>query len=298
MELRHLRCFLTVAQLGTVTAAANQLHIAQPAVSRQIQRLERDLGVTLFRRNGHRLSLTDAGRHTLDVAHDLLTRADRLTTVAGQLADGQLTRISCVAAPTTLDYVLAPFVATLDDDDPFIAVVSVLGDEVHEAVAAGHDFGIAANVPPAGGLAWQRLTRVPLHAYVNPGHPWGRDTSVTLDELMKQPLLLPGRTDPTRTVLDAAVIAARLRYQRHTDVPWEQMRHALAAGRRGVAIGTELPRFGTRPVLVLDTDGAPVQLPIHACWSPDHYAAPALEQLATRLGTFAEQVVRPEAEAI
>ncbi|MEU6657940.1 hypothetical protein [Streptomyces sp. NPDC046821] len=76
------------------------------------------------------------------------------------------------------------------------------------------------------------------------------------------------------------------------------MRHALAAGRRGVAIGTELPRFGTRPVLVLDTDGAPVQLPIHACWSPDHYAAAALEQLATRLGTFAEQVVRPEAEAI
>src|SRR5690349_9514515 len=106
MELRHLRCFLTVARLGTVTAAAEQLHIAQPAVSRQIQRLERDLGVTLFRRNGHRLSLTDAGRHTLDVAHDLLSRADRLTTVAGQLADGRLTRISCAAAPTTLDYVL------------------------------------------------------------------------------------------------------------------------------------------------------------------------------------------------
>ncbi|MFE4256572.1 LysR family transcriptional regulator [Streptomyces sp. NPDC056910] len=298
MELRHLRCFLTVAQLGTVTAAADQLHIAQPAVSRQIQRLERDLGVTLFRRNGHRLSLTDAGRHTLDLAHDLLTRADRLTTVAGQLADGQLTRITCVAAPTTLDYVLAPFVATLNDDDPFIAVVSVLGDEVHEAVAAGHDFGIAANMPPAGGLAWQHLTRVPLHAYVNPSHPWARDTSVTLDELIEQPLLLPGRTDPTRTVLDVAVIAARLRYQRHTEVPWEQMRHALAAGRRGVAIGTELPRFDTRPLLVLDTDGAPVQLPIHACWSPDHYAAAALEQLATRLGTFAEQVVRPEAEAI
>src|SRR5689334_19684487 len=77
--------------------------------------------------------------------------------------------------------------------------------------------------------------------------------------------LLRGRPTTLDYVLAPfVVIAARSRYRRRTEVPWGQMRHALAAEWRGVAIGTELPRFGTRPPRVLDADGAPVQLPIHA----------------------------------
>src|SRR5882757_9925691 len=65
MDLRHLRTFVTVAELGTVSKAALYLHIAQPALSRQISDLERELGLTLFDRVGRRLFLTGVGEQLL-----------------------------------------------------------------------------------------------------------------------------------------------------------------------------------------------------------------------------------------
>ena len=61
MELRLLRYFLTVAKEQSFTKAAEQLHITQPTLSRQMAALEDELGITLFLRNGKRISLTDEG---------------------------------------------------------------------------------------------------------------------------------------------------------------------------------------------------------------------------------------------
>ena len=67
MDLKHLRTFVTVAELGTVSRAALQLRITQPALSRQIADLERELGLTLFDRVGRRLLLTGEGDQLLGV---------------------------------------------------------------------------------------------------------------------------------------------------------------------------------------------------------------------------------------
>ena len=73
MELRLLRYFLTVAKEQSFTKAAEQLHITQPTLSRQMAALEDELGITLFLRNGKRISLTDEGilliRRALDILH-------------------------------------------------------------------------------------------------------------------------------------------------------------------------------------------------------------------------------------
>jgi LysR family transcriptional regulator, nitrogen assimilation regulatory protein len=61
MNIRQLRFFLQIAELGSMTRAATFLHIAQPALSRQIQQLEDELGVTLFQRSDRGVALTDAG---------------------------------------------------------------------------------------------------------------------------------------------------------------------------------------------------------------------------------------------
>ena len=296
MELRHLRGFLAVAEHGTVTAAAARLHVAQPALSRQLRRLEKDLGVTLFARHGPRLVLTDAGRHMLEVAGDIVTRADRATMAAQHMADGRLTRVVVAAASTTIDYVLAPFTATLGTEDPFISVHSVAADTVHDAVLAGHDLGLSAADPPGGRLAWRWLTSVPLRAYVAPGHVWAERRTVPLAELIESPLLLPSRHDPTRAALDKAVNRGELRYEVYEEVEWPALSQALAAADRGVAVVTDLERFDASPVLIVDDHGEPVLLPIHACWNPSHYAADALVTLVERLGRFSDTVVREAAE--
>ncbi|MEU7004897.1 LysR family transcriptional regulator [Nonomuraea sp. NPDC046570] len=297
MELRHLRYFLAVAECGTVTAAAVRLHVAQPAISRQLHRLERDLGVALFTRNGPRLVLTHAGRQMRDVAADIVTRADRAAMVAQQMAGGLLTRVVVAAAPTTIEYVLAPFVATLSPSDPFVSVDSVAPDGVHEAVLGGHDLGVAATAPPTGRLVWTRLTSVPLRAYVAPDHPWARRRTVPLDELVHAPLLVPPPTDPTRLVLDEAVAREQLRYDRYEQIAWPPLSQALAVAGRGVAVVTNLEQFGARPIVVTDCHDQKVLLTIHACWDPDHYAATALTEFAARLAAFADTEVRSAAHA-
>lgn len=298
MELRHLRSFLAVAEDGTVTAAASRLHLAQPALSRQLRRLEKDVGVTLFTRNGPRLALTDAGRHMLGVAADIVTRADRATMAAQRMANGYLTRVAVAAASTTIDYVLAPFAATLCEEDPFVSAHSVAADAVHQAVLNDHDIGLSAASPPVSPLAWRWLTSVPLRAYVAPDHAWAERRNIPLAELVGSPLLLPNPHDPTRAVFDEAVNQAELRYEVYQEVEWPALSQGLAAANRGIAVVTDLERLGAIPLFIVNEHNDPVLLPIHACWNPSHYAADALANFAGRLRQFSDTVVREAAERI
>jgi DNA-binding transcriptional LysR family regulator len=78
VDLRLLRYFVAVAETEHVGRAAEQLHVSQSPLSRQIRQLEQLLGVALFERNGRRIRLTDAGRELLPAARDLLGRAEAL----------------------------------------------------------------------------------------------------------------------------------------------------------------------------------------------------------------------------
>ena len=88
IELRHLRCFLMVAELGHFGKAAARLHIAQPGLSQQIQRMERQLGTTLFERTPRGTELTLAGQALLPEARAVLERCEYAVEVARQAASG------------------------------------------------------------------------------------------------------------------------------------------------------------------------------------------------------------------
>ena len=79
MEMRVLQYFLTVAQEESVTRAAEVLHITQPTLSRQLAQLERELGVSLFRRGARKIVLTDEGLLLRRRAEEILDLADRTT---------------------------------------------------------------------------------------------------------------------------------------------------------------------------------------------------------------------------
>ena len=108
MELRLLRYFLTVAKEQSFTKAAEQLHITQPTLSRQMAAFEEDLGITLFIRNGKKISLTDEGILLKRRALEILNLEERtLEELKGkeEVVEGTIT-IGCgeFAAVETLHY--------------------------------------------------------------------------------------------------------------------------------------------------------------------------------------------------
>ena len=108
MDLRHVRTFVTVAELGTVSKAALHLRIAQPALSRQIHDLEQELGFKLFDRVGRRLLLTSQGEQLLGDCRGLLNYASALTERALLLQHGDTGVLKVAASPQHIESVLSP----------------------------------------------------------------------------------------------------------------------------------------------------------------------------------------------
>ena len=110
MELRHLRYFQALARTLNFTRAAEQLHIAQPPLSRQIQQLEEMLGVALLER-GRPLRLTEAGRFFHEQSATLLDQLESICDSTRRIGQGQRQwfGIGFVPRPSYADHVLALF---------------------------------------------------------------------------------------------------------------------------------------------------------------------------------------------
>src|SRR5436190_16083556 len=107
MELRHLRYFEAVARLSHVTRAAAELHVAQPALSKQLRDLEDELGVALFDRVGRRVQLTEAGAALLSHARLILTQVEAARAAMAERID--LHRgLATIGAPPTVGTHLLP----------------------------------------------------------------------------------------------------------------------------------------------------------------------------------------------
>src|SRR3954464_2877702 len=102
MELRHLRYFVVVAEELHFRRAAERLHVAQPAVSEQIRKLEADPGVRLFDRTRHKVALTDAGAALLTEAHRVLRHAEAARLAARNAIDRPGSELRIGYVPTAL----------------------------------------------------------------------------------------------------------------------------------------------------------------------------------------------------
>lgn len=106
MELRHLRYFVSVAELGGISRAAKKLFIAQPALSAQIRQLEEELGVTLCVRLPRGVRLAPAGESFLEDARAILARAQQATQRARERQSGQRATLRLRLVPSTTHLVL------------------------------------------------------------------------------------------------------------------------------------------------------------------------------------------------
>src|SRR5262245_15975114 len=102
MNLRHVRTFVAVAEHGTVSSAAARLRITQPALSRQIQALQDEVGLKLFDHVNRRLLLTSSGEEFLRHCQALVAQADAVLASAQALGRGSTGVLRIGGAPQTL----------------------------------------------------------------------------------------------------------------------------------------------------------------------------------------------------
>lgn len=288
MDLRLLTTFATVAELGSVSAAADALHVTQPALSRQVQQLERQVGVSLFHRHRRRLNLTAAGHSYLAAAREVLASAEAARSLGEALAAGRLERVRAAAPTTTLTDVVAPFLATLRPEDPLITVQEANSAQALEGLQDHLDLAILT-IPPPRHLASAKVAELPLWAYVPEDHPYADRDAVPVAELADQRLLVLDPTSRPRTLLEDALLRSAVTPREIVECSNPQVAQALAAARRGVAVVSDDPRFDLARSLVLDPAGAPLTLTLVAVWDPQHHAAPVLGDIAERLAAFCNE---------
>ena len=287
IDLRLLRYLVATVDAGSATAAAASLHVTQPVLSRQLRKLETDLGLRLFdrdARDGRRLRLTHAAEELMPGIRAVLRDADGLLDASHALASGRLEELHVAVPTTTLTDVLAPFIATLDPSDPVPLLRALDPGGAQAAISAGADVAIVHR-PPARSLASLPLAVLPVLAYVTASDAWAARGSVRLADLTERPLVLLSDDFRPRQLLDAAFDREGLAYGEVLECTNAQVAQALAAAGRGVAVVSDDPRFDLVP-LGIEGRGGVVRIHLYAAWDPRHHAAAAIEDFARRLAAF------------
>lgn len=193
MELHQLRCFVAVAEELHFGRAARRLFMTQPPLSRQIQLLERDLGVQLLERSNRQVRLTAAGVGFLRDARHVLLFAERAGETARSLARGSSGRLS-LGFTAVAGYRLIPeLVRHLQGALPEVDLVlqeQVTTDQTETLAAQMIDVGFLRQLAPRGPLLGERVWREPLLLALPPGHPLAGQRAVSVRALEHQPFVM------------------------------------------------------------------------------------------------------------
>ncbi len=198
MELRHLRYFVAVAEALNFTKAATRLHLAQPALSRQVSDLEDELGVDLLTRTSHGVRLTAEGELFLEEARAILKRAEESAAKVRALARGEFGELQVgFVAPLDL-HILPHALAEFQKTTPGVKVtLHDLGtDELCQELRNGK-LHLAVMMQPSeestAGIEFEEIGRYPFFVAMAPGHSLTRMKAVPIETLAKQPLVVLDR---------------------------------------------------------------------------------------------------------
>jgi DNA-binding transcriptional LysR family regulator len=201
MELRHLRYFAVLARELNFSRAAEQLHIAQPPLSRQIRQLEEELGAELIDRRARPLRLTPAGQFFHGQAVQLLERLAEVRVATGRIAQGQRAWFGIGFVPSTLYGALPEVIRRFREAQPDVDVgLSELTTvQQIEALKAGRiDVGFGRLRFDDERIEGEVVREETVVAALPAGHRLARRKRLALAELAGEPLLLyPARPRPS-----------------------------------------------------------------------------------------------------
>ena len=200
MRIEHMREFVAIREEGNFSRAARSLFMAQPALSRHVQEVERELGVRLLNRDKHSVSLTDAGERAYKGFRQILRAYDRLTDDITSYKAGLTGRLCIGMLYYTIRQDFGDAMERFAADYPGVELrrYSYQPQEVFQALAEERiDVGVLprANYPDAEWLCYQDILSDGLAALVSVSHPLASRDELTLTDLENETSVLL-RDDP------------------------------------------------------------------------------------------------------
>lgn len=245
MELRHLRYFVAVAEDLHFGRAAQRLKIAQPPLSQQIQKLERELGVALFTRSRRSVQLTDAGRALLPEAQRILAAALAAADLARRAGAGEVGHLSIGFVSSAMYLMLPKLLRHLHQDAPNVRVTlrdmpthNVIDGLLHRTL----DLGITRGPARDPGLHMIKLSDDPFIGAFPEDHPLAGQGPLDFAAVAPENILIfprhlrPELYDAVNAVCHRAGFSPTLDEQ---DVSPHQVILALVAAGRGIALVPE-----------------------------------------------------------
>jgi LysR family transcriptional regulator, putative pyruvate carboxylase regulator len=243
-RLKPLRAFCQTARLGSVSRAAEALYVSQPAVTLQLQALEREMGVKLFERSGRRLVPTREGEALYELARPLVEGIDGLDAAFRDQVRGlDAGELHVAAGSSTILYLLPRIVEAFRAAQPEVRLIlhNVTGaggldllrsDEVDLAVGSMLDVPADLDYAPVYEFAPMLITP--------PDHPLARKREITLQDLSPYGLILPPQRLTTYRLVDLVFQQARVPYSVALEVGgWEVIKQYVAMGL-GISIVTAI----------------------------------------------------------
>jgi DNA-binding transcriptional LysR family regulator len=293
MELRQLQYLVDVIDEASFTRAAGKARVAQPGVSAQVRRLERELGQTLLDRSGGTVRPTEAGDAILPYARTVLgaIAGIRQTTDAlAGLARGHLT-LGTVASISTPQLDLPGLLARFHHGHPGIEIslVEAPSDRLLADLRTGRiDVALVGlgPTPPADDIETRVLATEPVAVAVSPHHPLARRKTVALDTLRDHALItLPPGTG-LRSYLDAACRKAGFQPRIAFEVGDPRLLAQLAGHGLGAAV---LPASAAAnhpaALRVLTLTNPRIAGRIALAWRAEHPASPATRAFLAHVGS-------------
>ena len=205
-RLKQLRAFCHAARLRSITRGAEYIFSSQPAVSQQVRALEEELAVTLFERNGPRISLSPAGRQLYEAAMPVVARVDRLPYTFAERHHGEISgELQLAAGRTTATYVVPEYLRRFRERYPAVRLNVKTGSGRERlnwlrSFEVDVVFGAMEVAPPD--LAFHFIASFRCFLITSEGHPLAGRESVEIAEAARFPVVVPPADSADRSVAE------------------------------------------------------------------------------------------------
>ncbi|PLX37640.1 MAG: LysR family transcriptional regulator [Hyphomicrobiales bacterium] len=287
--LKQLRLIEAVARLGSITRAAEEASLTQPAVSIQIKRLEEQAGFALFQQVGRRLHLTAAGRAVVRSSRQILDELagldDALETLRGEVA-GPLRVSGVTTTQYFLPHLLGEFVRRHPKIQPILTVTN-RAKMLDRLAEHADDLFIMGQVPDEYDVAHVPFLDNVLVVVAHPDHPLVAEQPVSVERLARERFLVRESGSGTRQAVDRLFEASGLTVEPYMELgSGEAIKQGVMAGL-GIAVlsrhGLQL-ELATESITLLECEG----FPLHRPWNAVHQTGAQLPLAARSFLEFLE----------